>query len=90
MAGEFTSRASFETRENLLKSIPIKKDKRSNTYVKLGAVESLKGNFHSLHNHFVGQFTYEWRLDVNISLLLSAITLFNSERAHVVHRPLVK
>ena len=66
------------------------KDKKSNTYVKLGAVEALKGNFKALHNHFVGQFTCEWRLDPNIMLLLGAITLFNADRPHLIHRPLVK
>ncbi|CAN7987026.1 unnamed protein product [Ixodes hexagonus] len=57
--------------------------------IKLDILKEARGNVYEEHKKFINAFRPEWRIDENIMLLLSAITLFTPERPNLVHRDVV-
>lgn len=57
--------------------------------IKLDILKEARGNVYEEHKRFINAFRPEWRIDENIMLLLSAITLFTPERPNLVHRDVV-
>ncbi|XP_064465583.1 nuclear hormone receptor HR96-like [Ornithodoros turicata] len=57
--------------------------------IKLDILKEARGNVYEEHKRFINAFRPEWRVDENIMLLLSAITLFTPERPNLVHRDVV-
>lgn len=57
--------------------------------IRLDILKEARGNVYEEHKRFINAFRPEWRLDENIMLLLSAITLFTPERPNLVHRDVV-
>lgn len=57
--------------------------------IKLDILKEARGNVYEEHKRFINAFRPEWRLDENIMLLLSAITLFTPERPNLAHRDVV-
>jgi len=56
----------------------------------LEVLREAKGNIYEEHKRFIQSFEPNWRSDENIMLLLSAITLFNPDRANIIHRDVIK
>uniref|UniRef100_A0A1E1X4I4 Putative nuclear hormone receptor 48 n=1 Tax=Amblyomma aureolatum TaxID=187763 RepID=A0A1E1X4I4_9ACAR len=57
--------------------------------IRVDILKEARGNVYEEHKRFINAFRPEWRLDENIMLLLSAITLFTPERPNLVHRDVV-
>uniref|UniRef100_T1J1D7 Nuclear hormone receptor HR96 n=1 Tax=Strigamia maritima TaxID=126957 RepID=T1J1D7_STRMM len=58
--------------------------------IKLEVLREAKGNVYEEHKRFIQSFEPAWRNDENIMLLLSAIALFNPDRANVIHGDVIK
>lgn len=57
--------------------------------IKLDILKEARGNVYEEHKRFINAFRPEWRVDENVMLLLSAITLFTPERPNLVHKDVV-
>jgi nuclear receptor subfamily 1 group I len=65
-------------------------DSKCKVLLNLDVLKQAKGNIYEEHKKFIASFDSSWRSDENIMLLLSAVTLFSPERAHLVHPNVVK
>ncbi|XP_068212325.1 nuclear hormone receptor HR96 isoform X2 [Palaemon carinicauda] len=58
--------------------------------IKLKVLKAAPGNVYEEHKRFILAFQPEWRRDLNIIFLLSAITLFMPERPNIIHADAIK
>ncbi|KAK7067066.1 zinc ion binding [Halocaridina rubra] len=58
--------------------------------IKLKVLKAAPGNVYEEHKRFILAFQPEWRRDLNIIFLLSAITLFTPERPNIIHAEAIK
>lgn len=59
-------------------------------HIKVEVLKEAQGNLYEEHQRFIQSFDPLWRSDEHIMLLLSAITLFDPNRPHVIHRDAIK
>jgi nuclear receptor subfamily 1 group I len=53
-------------------------------------LKEARGNLYEEHQRYIQSFDPLWRSDEQIMLLLSAITLFDADRPHIIHRDAIK
>ncbi|XP_046438501.1 nuclear hormone receptor HR96-like isoform X2 [Daphnia pulex] len=59
-------------------------------HIKVEVLKEAQGNLYEEHQRYIQSFDPLWRSDEHIMLLLSAITLFDPNRPHVIHRDAIK
>lgn len=59
-------------------------------HIKVEVLKEAQGNLYEEHQRYIQSFDPQWRSDEHIMLLLSAITLFDPNRLHVIHRDAIK
>lgn len=59
-------------------------------HIKVEVLKEARGNVYEEHQRYIQSFDPLWRSDEHIMLLLSAITLFDPDRPHIVHRDAIK
>lgn len=68
----------------------IQQDHNRFKNIKLKVLKAAPGNVYEEHKRFILAFQPEWRQDLNIIFLLSAITLFMPERQNIIHADAIK
>nr|CAD7461607.1 unnamed protein product [Timema tahoe] len=63
---------------------------QANLNVNVDVLKEARGNIYEEHQRFLRTFDPLWRVDENIMLILSAISLFTPERPRVVHHDVIK